>query len=152
MLHLDMDGGVNGGTVVDGHAYLTGNHIGLTVISLATGDRWESSADLGLNVRVREGKAYVLHGNDGLSVWDVSTPLAPEKIGEYANAGTLYDFALDGTSVIAAHGSYGMTVLGPLPGTCAPVCGNGGEPEYGEVCDDGNLADGDGCNAECSGP
>ncbi len=29
------------------------------------------------------------------------------------------------------------------------TCGNGGAPEAGETCDDGNLVDGDGCSATC---
>ncbi|MBT4516516.1 MAG: DUF642 domain-containing protein [Candidatus Komeilibacteria bacterium] len=30
-----------------------------------------------------------------------------------------------------------------------PICGNGGEPEVGEQCDDGNLINGDGCSSSC---
>ena len=30
-----------------------------------------------------------------------------------------------------------------------PVCGNGGGPEHGETCDDGNLLPGDGCDQRC---
>lgn len=30
-----------------------------------------------------------------------------------------------------------------------PVCGNGGQPEHSETCDDGNTDDGDGCSSDC---
>ncbi len=39
----------------------------------------------------------------------------------------------------------------PRPGTPAPVCGNG-TLEPTEACDDGNLTDADGCEADCSRP
>jgi len=30
-----------------------------------------------------------------------------------------------------------------------PICGNGGDPEQGEECDDGNNTNGDGCSFDC---
>jgi len=42
------------------------------------------------------------------------------------------------------------TVIGGAGQPTAPICGNGFmEPQLGEECDDGNLADGDGCDQFC---
>jgi len=59
------------------------------------------------------------------------------------------DGAVDATADDAAPDGYVWPdVLSPVD-AAPPVCGNG-EVEQGEVCDDGNLVSGDGCNSTCS--
>jgi cysteine-rich repeat protein len=58
--------------------------------------------------------------------------------------------------VAPSAGAYLVGIDGKVPGgfpyqllAIRPMCGNGGMPEHSEGCDDGNLADGDGCDARC---
>lgn len=49
---------------------------------------------------------------------------------------------------VGAQYGYGSDVDVCLPASSTPVCGNLAV-ETGEVCDDGNVADGDGCDGDC---
>jgi cysteine-rich repeat protein len=58
--------------------------------------------------------------------------------------------------VSATGGAYLVGVDSRLPGggrfsviVTQPICGNGGQPEHSEACDDGNTVSGDRCDSQC---
>lgn len=72
-----------------------------------------------------------------ISIGCVGLPPAPP-----AEAGTGATLSLESSSADAA------SLLDSSGGAPEPVCGNG-TIEADEVCDDGNVVDGDGCGADC---
>jgi cysteine-rich repeat protein len=57
-------------------------------------------------------------------------------------AGTAGQYVVGIDDRVAGGAAYRVLVA-------APVCGNGGDPEHSETCDDGNTTGGDGCDAMC---
>lgn len=96
------------------------------------------------------GRYLFVPGVDGLRVYDVLDP------GNPTPAGSIVDFSFDASSVaISGNRAYAvaedkMMIVEGLPGICQARCGNT-QREYPELCDDGNLDDGDGCSADCLG-
>ena len=68
----------------------------------------------------------------------------------WSSSNTTTAFLLDGGNVDTGFtaGCNGSCLLSGSQSGVA-ICGNGGPPEYGEECDDGNTEPGDGCSPAC---
>lgn len=85
---------------------------------------------------------------NGLRIYDVSNPGDPTLAGSYLEI-EVYGLSLALSDEHVYLGTEnGIRVLADMPGFCEARCGNN-TVEYPEMCDDGNLDDGDGCSSRC---
>ncbi len=90
---------------------------------------------------------YAADQDEGVTVWDVTDASTPKVATTFFLGGSTDSLVLSPTHVYATD-AVGMQVLADLPGYCTARCGNS-VIEYPEICDDGNLTNGDGCAADC---
>jgi cysteine-rich repeat protein len=148
-----------------------GNH--LYDVDVTTDIQHNNSNDLDLFLTAPSGKRIDLvtslgGGNDDLyrgTVWDdqagvpiadATLPTTPNPFVRTVGEGALSQFLGDDP-----NGNWTLTVVDHNGGTTgklngwslrivtAAICGNGAV-DLGEVCDDGNLVDGDGCDSNCT--
>jgi len=84
-------------------------------------------------------------GDDSLATGDMTAtdPTGSSTTGETTTGETATVSTSTSTSTATTES---MTSTGPTEG---PICGNG-QIDGDELCDDGNLIDGDGCNSDCT--
>ncbi len=120
-----------------------GGNDGFFALDLAAGDRWH------FHVRVTDEVAnpavYVLRSCDERACQpgdgnDLCGDGTDEHVSFVAPESGRYYVGID----TRAPGGSNLELL-----AVSPTCGNGGEPEHSETCDDGNLAAFDGCDPQC---
>jgi cysteine-rich repeat protein len=98
---------------------------------------------------IRSGAVYIFY-NDPVDGWINQSKLFDSDGIEYDELG--FSSSISGNTVLA--GAYGDDDNGEDSGSVffydytPPVCGDGAKEGF-EVCDDGNLLDGDGCSSTC---
>lgn len=116
---------------------------GFFKVQMTAGDKWHFHmrlTDLGANPAV-----YVLRSCDERSC---SANTSLDECGTGRDEHLSFRAPSTGTFIVgvdsrtAGGAAYEITVVNP-------ICGNGGQPEHSETCDDGNQEDGDGCSSEC---
>ncbi|MCA9657660.1 MAG: hypothetical protein KC486_04910 [Myxococcales bacterium] len=78
-----------------------------------------------------------------------TTSTMTSTAGTTGTTGTTGEIATEGTSTGATDGQSGSTAASTGEDTTGALCGNG-HIDGDELCDDGNVVDGDGCNADCT--
>jgi cysteine-rich repeat protein len=148
-----------------------GNH--LYDVDVTTDVQHNNANDLDLFLTAPSGKRIDLittlgGGNDDLyrgTIWDdqagvpiadQTLPITPNPFVRTVGEGALSQFLGDDpngdwtlTAVDHAGGTTGRLNGWSLRIVTAAICGNGAT-DSGELCDDGNLVDGDGCDSNCT--